>query len=304
MYIIEENLVLRSSMKSAIVLAGGKSNRFRRAGCSDKALLKIGGKTLLERVMTVCLEVCDEVVIVGRNSLPREVFGARAIPDAPVKATGPFRGIYTGIREAKGDLCVVVSVDRPYLKPEVLELLLGEVSGVHAVVPIDFRGTVYPLLSCIRRSAVIDGMERVLSSEKKLRADEPLRMCKRVKFICLSFFRRADPSLRSFIDIDLPEDVDKEAVNTSPCDELFKITSASDLYWKGISHMRKNPLRAFESFLKEASLYEEQGIRMLQLHALADAYSIGKALGLQLKGLDAELGRMNLEIRGKKRMPA
>ena len=51
------------------VLAGGRSERFG----SDKALARLGGRTLLEQAVEALGAQCDAVIVVGREDAPAPV---------------------------------------------------------------------------------------------------------------------------------------------------------------------------------------------------------------------------------------
>ena len=82
---------------TALVLAGGKSVRMGR----DKSRLRLGDKTLLERVLEAVAPLCGEVVLVTAKGQSLEGGASRS----PVRAgaglppcRGPMGGLYTGLK--------------------------------------------------------------------------------------------------------------------------------------------------------------------------------------------------------------
>ncbi len=110
-----------------VVLAGGQS---RRMG-TDKALTLLGGRTLLDWVVTALSQVVPEVVVVGRERAE----GVRSIPDLESEGRGPAAGIATGLSEAAGRPVLAVAVDHPWVRPATLAAML-EVRPL-PVVPLD-----------------------------------------------------------------------------------------------------------------------------------------------------------------------
>ena len=112
-------------MVDAIVLAGGKSKRFG----SDKALYRLEGKTLLEKVVETALTAADNVTVVTKGdrineySSLLEKYDVKCIPDAVENLTSPFYGIISGLTHATSNDCLVMTVDTPLIKTEVLEIL-------------------------------------------------------------------------------------------------------------------------------------------------------------------------------------
>jgi molybdopterin-guanine dinucleotide biosynthesis protein A len=76
------------------VLAGGMSTRFG----SDKALAQLDGRSLLDRAVTALKELCDAVIIAGRQSDL-----APSIPDWPRAHMGPLGGIAAALRHAQAN---------------------------------------------------------------------------------------------------------------------------------------------------------------------------------------------------------
>ena len=99
------------------VLAGGKSTRFG----SDKALAKLGARTLIEHAIAGLQPCCDEVIVVGRSDAP-----VRTIPDWPRPDCGPLAGVAAALREAsRGGFASVITsgVDSFDLPGDLVSLL-------------------------------------------------------------------------------------------------------------------------------------------------------------------------------------
>ena len=91
---------------SGALLVGGASRRFG----SPKALVELDGETLVERGRRVLGEVCDEVLVVGKQGeLPFEVL------DDGTETRAPIAGVVAALRAAAHDICVVVPVDCPWI---------------------------------------------------------------------------------------------------------------------------------------------------------------------------------------------
>lgn len=96
-----------------VVLAGGKSSRMG----TDKALLELDNKSMLERSVAILDDLGAAKVIVCRNE-----FSTGFLPDI-YPDLGPLSGIHTAIFET--DLpVVVIPVDMPLLTSETLSPLL------------------------------------------------------------------------------------------------------------------------------------------------------------------------------------
>ena len=115
---------------TAIILAGGKSSRLGR----DKALEKIGGKYLIERVIDSLSELGDDIIVV--TAAPDQLPGLnieKVIDTYP--HTGAKVGLCTGINAATSFYSLVVACDMPFLNINLLRYLLDATPGFDAVIP-------------------------------------------------------------------------------------------------------------------------------------------------------------------------
>ena len=143
------------------VLAGGKSSRMG----SDKALLRLDGKTLLERVAQAVEEAVGSVVIVG-NSGRYGGFGYGVIPDA-VPDSGPLAGIQAALAESDTEWNLMVACDMPGVTADRLRCLVEEAQGcgdADVVMPY-FEGCPQPLCAVYHRRARV-AIEEALRSQR------------------------------------------------------------------------------------------------------------------------------------------
>ena len=131
----------------ALVLAGGRSRRMGR----PKQALKLGGITLLERVVAAAREVADEVVVVGDDAAAARV-GARAAPDL-IAGEGPLSGLAGGLAVCPDGLHALLACDLPFVESAVLTRLEELAGGADAVVPA-VDGRRHPLCALYRRDCL------------------------------------------------------------------------------------------------------------------------------------------------------
>ena len=117
---------MRPGKPLGVVLAGGLA---RRMGGGDKARLRIGGRTILERVLARLKPQCA-VLILNANGDPARFAdtGLAVIPDSVPDFAGPLAGILAGLdwaaKEAP-DIADIVSVpgDCPFLPEDLVARL-------------------------------------------------------------------------------------------------------------------------------------------------------------------------------------
>ena len=80
---------------TGIILAGGQSTRMG----TDKVLLEINEKTLLERAIEL-VQPLSETVLISSNNPIHKKYGFEIIPDE-IKDCGPIGGIYTCLKKSE-----------------------------------------------------------------------------------------------------------------------------------------------------------------------------------------------------------
>jgi len=106
---------------SGYVLAGGKSSRMGE----DKALLKLGGQTLVELAVATLKAVCLDVhILSSRDDLA--IYGALQPDEHP--GCGPLGGIEAGLLHARCAWSLFLPVDMPLVTVEFLGKWIDQVS--------------------------------------------------------------------------------------------------------------------------------------------------------------------------------
>jgi len=181
---------------SAAILAGGNSSRMG----TNKALLEVGGRSMLHRTADLLRPLVDDLFLVADDAVPYAGLGLPIIPDVH-PGRGAIGGIHAALRHAAHPLVLCVACDMPHIGPGVIELLLSSARpGDDALVP-RIGGWAEPLLAVYGRSASA-GFERAILAGR-LRVMNALDDL-RVRFIDESELRVADAELRSFANVNTP----------------------------------------------------------------------------------------------------
>lgn len=114
----------------AIILAGGQA---RRMGGADKPALRVGGRTLLQRVVSAAAGA-ERKIVVGPD---RDVEGTITTREDP-PGGGPVPALRAGLAKAEAPLVVLLAADLPFLGPYHLAELLQ--TGERGVVAVDDDG--------------------------------------------------------------------------------------------------------------------------------------------------------------------
>jgi molybdopterin-guanine dinucleotide biosynthesis protein A len=144
---------------SAFVVAGGKSSRMGQ----DKALLKLNGRTLLDRALELAREVSPDVRIVG--SAQKFAAFAPVIEDV-FTDQGPLAAIHAALESSGTDLNLVLAVDLPFLDPNFLQYLIAQGQATNALVTVPRAAGGWQTLCAVYRRGFADYAERSLREGK------------------------------------------------------------------------------------------------------------------------------------------
>src|SRR5436190_7933001 len=105
------------------VLVGGRSSRMGR----DKASLRIGGKTLVERAATTLSQVSTRVAVVG--DVVATTVSWKVVPDVPsgTIARGSIVGLYSALYHSKADWSAILACDLPFASSELFLYLISQI---------------------------------------------------------------------------------------------------------------------------------------------------------------------------------
>ncbi|OIR19327.1 putative molybdenum cofactor guanylyltransferase [mine drainage metagenome] len=180
---------------TALILAGGDSRRMGQ----DKAALDLGGRTLLEHVTAAMQQAFFKVIVSVRQ--PRDGVALPQVCDE-VAPSGPLAGLAAGLAQADTSWVFAVACDMPFVSVAVVQRLAQHRDGYDAVVPL-VGGHPQPMAAFYAKSALDAVRASLASDDKSVRG-----MLKRlnVDFVSEAELRECDPQLRSFFDLDTPQD--------------------------------------------------------------------------------------------------
>ena len=134
------------SQVTGFVLAGGRSSRMG----TNKALLALDGKLLIEHTKSILDAVCGKVFLLGQ----RDLYGSfgqcyeDVYPDC-----GPLSGIHAALLNSPTEWSLVTTVDTPFITAEFLDYLVERAVNSPALVTApSVGGQVQPLCTIFRRS--------------------------------------------------------------------------------------------------------------------------------------------------------
>lgn len=147
----------------AFILAGGKS---RRMG-TPKALLEVGGKPIIVRMVGALQEVFQQIAVVTNRSEEVAFLGLPVLPDIHPDH-GPMGGLQAALAAALTDTIFLVSADLPFLTSAFIRALHAHHGESPITIPSS-GGRLHPLCGFYERLLVSDVTRRVESEELSMR---------------------------------------------------------------------------------------------------------------------------------------
>ncbi len=142
---------------SAIILAGGKSLRMG----TDKALLEINGRPMIEHIIEQLRPLVSEIIISVPQAVTYSIPGVSVVADA-VPDQGPFYGLVQAMKTARYPVCLVTACDIPEIPLRLVRRMIRLAATADAVVP-EYRDYPEPLFAVYSKK-LLPLMERSLGS--------------------------------------------------------------------------------------------------------------------------------------------
>ena len=190
---------------AGIVLAGGGS---RRMG-ADKCAIELGGRTLVQRAVDALDAVADEVVTVTAPGRPPPlVHSSRSLYHAvdSIADGGPLVAILAGLDATSAPVAVAVACDLPFVRPELLQLLVDRVrAGSRFVVPVH-EGRPQLLCSAWRGDTATVLRARIEAGDRAVHA---MLEALDAELVPPDVWREADPDGQSFVNLNTPGELER-----------------------------------------------------------------------------------------------
>jgi molybdopterin-guanine dinucleotide biosynthesis protein A len=181
----------------AVVMAGGNSRRMGQ----DKANLLLGEHTLLQSVVATLQPLFAEVIVSVRQ--PRPEIDLTQVCDDPAHS-GPLAGLAAALEHATTPWVFAVACDMPFITPAVVEYLALQRADCQAVVPM-VGGFPQPMAAFYAKSCLSEVRACLHGNGKH--SFRALLDKIQVIYVSEEQLQDVDPQLRSFFDLDTPQDV-------------------------------------------------------------------------------------------------
>lgn len=185
---------------SGVILAGGMSTRFNGR---DKAMIEVNGKRILDHIHAVYSEVFSEIILVTNTPQAYLDWNLLMVSDL-FQVRSSLTGIHAGLFYTSRPYAFVSACDAPFLKQELVHLLISQArAGADVVMPETDKG-LEPLCAVYSKSCLNSIAAHI--RQEKLKIQQVFHKS-RINRISEARLRKADPDLVSFININTPEDL-------------------------------------------------------------------------------------------------
>lgn len=167
---------------TAIILAGGKSTRMG----VNKSLLKIGGFTIIERVVNLLNPLFSKIMLITNNPEEYSFLELDKFGDI-YTSVGPLAGIHSGLVHSKTEKNFIISCDIPLMTRELISyiieyptdksIIIGKADNYVQQLCGVYNREVLPLTEQIIK-------ENIVSEERN--SDQKKRGCKVLELIKLA----------------------------------------------------------------------------------------------------------------------
>jgi molybdopterin-guanine dinucleotide biosynthesis protein A len=173
----------------------------------DKALLPFLGRPLVQRVLERVAPLADEILVTTNNPEAYRFLGVPLLADA-LPGRGALGGLYTALRAASNAKVVVIACDMPFVNPDLLqsEMDLLHTSGADLVIP-QLEGGLEPFHAAYRKERCLPEIEWALMADK-WRVDSWFSRVQVYRMPEVEI-RKLDPNLRSFWNVNTPEELEQ-----------------------------------------------------------------------------------------------
>ncbi len=123
--------------------------------------------------------------------------------------SGPNLAIMSGLKSLQADYCLTLPCDMPFLHPKVAEYLFDEAEGFEVVVPMWPNGRLETLMMVLERQTALEITETLCALKRPRSDDIPRGAGKTLLVSPVNHIKTLDPELRSFININSKEDLNR-----------------------------------------------------------------------------------------------
>lgn len=192
-------------MKTActgVILAGGQNKRFDG---QNKALLRISGRRIIDRLIAVYTLIFDQIVLVTNDPAPYMDIDALIVSDHYDERSS-LNGLHAGLYAAAHEHAFFCACDTPFIQGALIQHIVDQIDRrADLIIPVTSAG--YEPMFAVYGKTCLSAMAWQLDHDRlKIQGIFPKV---RLKTVAEADLRAKDPELISFFNINTPEDLAK-----------------------------------------------------------------------------------------------
>lgn len=187
---------------TGIILAGGESKRMG----TEKALIQLSGKTLIEKTAHIFKELFPETIIISKDPGRFKMTGCRELADKSTER-GAMIGLLTALEATEREFIFTAACDMPFLNAPSISLIVNSGKGFDVALPCS-GGHTHPLHALYSRRCLETMTQSFERGEKSLNRFIKSLPPDRVRLISDEELSVVDPEKESLLNMNTPEELE------------------------------------------------------------------------------------------------
>jgi molybdopterin-guanine dinucleotide biosynthesis protein A len=183
-----------------VILSGGLNTRFNG---ENKAFISVGGRRILDRLLDVFSVLFDEIILVTNHPESFLQWDLTIVTDI-FDLRSSLTGIHTGLFYSNNPYAFFSACDTPFLKKELVEVLVKQIEQKIDIIMPETANGFEPLCAIYSKRCLKPAEDHLKANKVKI---QWAFRSNRIKNIPENQLRTVDPELRSFLNINTPEDL-------------------------------------------------------------------------------------------------
>ncbi len=185
---------------TGVILSGGLNTRFNG---QNKAFIRVGQKRILDRLYEIFSDLFDDIILVTNHPLEFLDWDLTIVTDL-FSARSSLTGIHTGLFYMKYPYAFFSACDTPFLRKELVRTLIEQIESNTDIIMPETTAGLEPLCAIYSKRCLKQAEQHLKENKYKI---QWAFQGHRIKYIPENVLIEKDPDLRSFFNINTPEDL-------------------------------------------------------------------------------------------------
>jgi len=185
---------------TGVILSGGLNTRFNG---QNKAFIRVGQKRILDRLYEIFSDLFDDIILVTNHPLEFLDWDLTIVTDL-FSARSSLTGIHTGLFYMKYPYAFFSACDTPFLQKELVKTLIEQIENNTDIIMPETTAGFEPLCAIYSKRCLKQAEQHLKENKYKI---QWAFQGHRIKYIQENVLIKKDPDLRSFFNINTPEDL-------------------------------------------------------------------------------------------------